>query len=293
MREGSIRESDVYACSRYKLARFLCPVSADQFHDTGPVGSSIVVFPRTSVLITQAGHDPVVADMNTVMLYNPGQEYQRDVISREGDRSDYFWFPADILCDAIMAFDPGVEERPGSPFTMPSAPCDARLFAMQRVLFENSESGEMDDPLLHEELAMEVLRCTVESAYREAGVRPARTSTEQAHRQIVLATRLLLADTYHEAWSLAGLAREVHSSAYHLARIFRAQTGSSIASHIQQLRLRSSLERLASGGVDLSELAISLGFSSHSHYSHAFKRTFGVSPSSYRASPGSFAHLFN
>ena len=49
-----------------------------------------------------------------------------------------------------------------------------------------------------------------------------------------------------------------------------------------KLRLRASLELLEAGAVDLSALAGDLGYSSHSHFSAAFRREFGVTPSAFR-----------
>ena len=54
--------------------------------------------------------------------------------------------------------------------------------------------------------------------------------------------------------------------------------------YLTQLRLRSSLERLADGANDLTALALELGFSSHSHFTDAFRREFGHAPS--RDRPG-------
>jgi AraC-like DNA-binding protein len=45
------------------------------------------------------------------------------------------------------------------------------------------------------------------------------------------------------------------------------------------------LEHLADGKPDLTMLALDLGFSSHAHFSHAFRREFGSAPSRLRSSP--------
>ena len=49
------------------------------------------------------------------------------------------------------------------------------------------------------------------------------------------------------------------------------------------LRLRAALERIADGE-DVATLALALGFSSHSHFTSAFRRAFGVAPSQVRSS---------
>jgi AraC family transcriptional regulator len=50
--------------------------------------------------------------------------------------------------------------------------------------------------------------------------------------------------------------------------------------------LRVALERLSEGDCDLTELALNLGFSSHSHFTDAFKREFGRTPSEEKATAG-------
>jgi AraC family transcriptional regulator len=42
--------------------------------------------------------------------------------------------------------------------------------------------------------------------------------------------------------------------------------------------LREALEPIAEGKTDLSELAAGLGFSSHSHFTAAFRKELGLSP---------------
>jgi AraC-like DNA-binding protein len=43
-----------------------------------------------------------------------------------------------------------------------------------------------------------------------------------------------------------------------------------------------ALERLDAGERDLTRLALDLGYSSHSHFTDAFRRSFGVTPSTAR-----------
>ena len=82
--------------------------------------------------------------------------------------------------------------------------------------------------------------------------------------------------------SLDDLARYAGSSPYRLCRIFRAHTGQSIRAYRSQLRLRAAFDRLLQGA-DITDLALELGFSSHSHFTAAFRSRFGTSPSRLRA----------
>ncbi len=57
--------------------------------------------------------------------------------------------------------------------------------------------------------------------------------------------------------------------------------GVSLHRYLMQLRLARALVELPHAE-DLAALALALGFSSHSHFSAAFRRAFGCTPSQFR-----------
>jgi AraC family transcriptional regulator len=57
--------------------------------------------------------------------------------------------------------------------------------------------------------------------------------------------------------------------------------GVSLRRYVNQLRLARALIELRSVD-DLTRLALELGFSSHSHFTLAFRRAFGCTPSQFR-----------
>ncbi|HET9711379.1 MAG TPA: AraC family transcriptional regulator, partial [Pyrinomonadaceae bacterium] len=96
------------------------------------------------------------------------------------------------------------------------------------------------------------------------------------------AAKTYLAAKMSERITLDDVARAVHASPFHLARIFQQQTGVPVHRYLTQLRLRASMERLAEGADDITAVALELGFSSHSHFTDAFRREFGRPPSKVR-----------
>jgi AraC family transcriptional regulator len=82
------------------------------------------------------------------------------------------------------------------------------------------------------------------------------------------------------------IAEAIGVSRFHLSRVFRTCTGFSLHGYRNQLRLRAALERLVDPQAALPALAGELGFSSHSHFTAAFKESFGVAPSSLRGRVG-------
>jgi AraC family transcriptional regulator len=55
----------------------------------------------------------------------------------------------------------------------------------------------------------------------------------------------------------------------------------------RRLRLRAALEAVTSGDATLTEIALGLGFPSHSHFTNAFRVEFGVLPSALRRASSS------
>ncbi len=74
----------------------------------------------------------------------------------------------------------------------------------------------------------------------------------------------------------------MHASPFHLSRVFREQTGSSLHAYRTEARLRAGLERIADGE-GLAGLAADLGFASQAHLTDRFRRVFGVTPHAWRA----------
>jgi AraC family transcriptional regulator len=82
--------------------------------------------------------------------------------------------------------------------------------------------------------------------------------------------------------SLAEIAREACLSPFHLHRNFRALFGETPHQYVLRLRLDLAADRLRHTSVDVTEIALSVGFSSPAHFSRAFTRRYRLSPSQYR-----------
>jgi len=110
-----------------------------------------------------------------------------------------------------------------------------------------------------------------------------REDTARHRRDLIEHTKLTLAGSPGARWSLDQLAREVHSSPFHLTRVFNEIVGVPVHRYLLQLRLSLALDYIDGGGRQLSAIALQLGFANHSHLSASFRRVFGASPGSFRA----------
>ncbi|MFI4897522.1 MAG: helix-turn-helix transcriptional regulator [Phycisphaerales bacterium JB059] len=243
-----------------------------------------MVFPSRAVWIEQAGREAVVASANRVVFHNLGVGYQRSLIDQRGEDSIYVTFAPGVFAQIVREIDPGASEDPDRPFTFAHGPVDARAYLAQRRLARRVLRGEAVEAMEVEETMLELARELLRAGWAVRGGRGggARASTLRAHRELARAAEDALARGFRERVTLSGLARQVHSSPYHLARIFRAHTGMSVHGYLRGLRLRAGLVALEAP-VGLSDLGLSLGFSSHAHFTTSFKREFGVAPSLERA----------
>jgi len=243
-----------------------------------------IVFVRAGVFVRRQGRRELVADANQVLFFNRHEPYRVSHPVGSGDDCTAFTFSPEVLCEAAGAFSSHVSER--QPFKYEQALSGQRIFLLHQRLRRYLLAAERDT-LAVEEAALRLLCGVVAGACRARGVqaRPCRAATAEAHRRHAETARLLLAARLAEDLTLDDIARSVHCSAFHLARIFRRETGMSIHQYRNRLRLRAALERIHDGASDLARLALDLGYSSHSHFTDAFHRAFGLSPSACRQLP--------
>lgn len=91
-----------------------------------------------------------------------------------------------------------------------------------------------------------------------------------------------LESTPLERYDLASLAAETGYSSGHFLRSFRATTGLPPHQFIIRMRLERARRLMLNRSLSLVDIALESGFSSHSHFSRAFRRHYGASPSSFR-----------
>jgi AraC family transcriptional regulator len=114
-----------------------------------------------------------------------------------------------------------------------------------------------------------------------------RGSRAEVARRRVERAREFIASRLDRDHGMAAIAKVAATSPFHLARLFKQNTGMTIRGYRLRLRLAAALERIAEGEPDLARLAAELGFSHHSHLTAAFRRHFGMPPSVLRERWGS------
>jgi AraC-like DNA-binding protein len=250
----------------------------------------------------EARERSLVGDPTRVLLFSKGLPYRVSHPLEGGDTCVTFTPSAGLLREALAEFDPSAAERLDEPLPLAEVAADPALFLLQSRIAERLERAapgslgpETPGPesLGIEEASIALIRSTLARGFeqqRSRGERRGgRVATRTAHRDLVESTRALLAGAFRRRLALGELARAVHASPWHLCRLFRSATGTTMQRHVNRLRVRAALAELAGGARDLSRVAHCCGFYDHSHFTHAFRREFGVPPSAWRELPAQAA----
>ncbi|MGQ0835691.1 MAG: helix-turn-helix transcriptional regulator [Gammaproteobacteria bacterium] len=262
-----------------RVGRFRCSTGHPRFADSGPTQNFCFVFPRTAVWIEHEGSRPFVADPNVIPLYNRAHPYRRRAISPQGDRTDWFGVSPELLREGLGRYDPHAADSPDKPFRVGYVPSTPPIYAWQRAVFDCVSDAGYPDALFVEESVVGIL---AQVLMRLNGDRVP-LHRERRHREIVEDARAHLSATYTRNENLSSVASAVDVSVFHLCRIFRRLTDTTLHRYRNQMRLHSALEWLGDAGKDILSVATELGYSGHSHFTAAFRDAFGWSPSEWRS----------
>lgn len=233
-----------------------------------------LIFPYRGVYVRHVGQDEAVAEANQVLFFNADEAYRVSHPVAGGDGSLTLLIeesqleelaPADLL-----------HRCPRIAFRRQRLRIDARAQALVALL-RHSLHEQVAESLEAEILALTLVR-------RSLGARSSHApSATVGRRKLVDRAKLVLASDLMRRWTLADIAGELRVSPVYLTQVFQQVEGLPLYQYQLRLRLARALDLLARHD-DLTTLALDLGFSSHSHFSAAFRRLYGRSPSEFRQS---------
>jgi AraC family transcriptional regulator len=266
---------------------YICRACREGPRDEESSDSNDLVLLRHGAFCKHFGSRQVAVDLNQAVYFSKASSYRVSHPVDCGDRGTSITVSERVLCDIIREIDPSVDEHPDRPFRFVTGPYDPAVFARHRELVLRLEAAATE-PLEHlwaDVAALQLVALALEGAFAQLG-QPRklrrRRGTAADHVARAEAAKTFIASRFSEPITLDAVAQAVHSSPFHLARVFQERTGIPVHRYLTQLRLRAALERLSGGASDLTAQALELGFSSHSHFADAFHREFGRTPSEVR-----------
>ena len=233
-----------------------------------------LVFPYRGLYVRHVGHEQAVAEANQVLFFNAMEEYRVSHPVPGGDASLSLLIDESLLHE--LAPRALLQAGPVSAFRLQRLRIDARTQALVALL-RHSLREQVAEPLEAETVAFTLVQ-------RSLGPRTTQAAASTYGRQrLVDRVKIVLASDLARRWTLAEISAEVHGSPVYLTQVFQQVEGMPLYRYQLRLRLARALDLL--GEYDnLTSLALDLGFSSHSHFTSAFRQLYGRTPSEFRQS---------
>jgi len=241
--------------------------SAEEFAET-----TCLVFPYRGVYVRHVGRSDSVAEANQLLFFNQAEGYRISHPVEGGDAClslaiGETWLrelapPAALGDGAVLTFR---RDR---------LRIDARTQALV-ALIRHSLRTQGAETLEAESLVLTLVR-------RALGERTSHAPRgSYGRRKLVDRAKLVLSSDVGRRWALGDIAAEVGVSPVYLTQVFQQVEGLPLYRYQLRLRLARALHLLGRYE-DLSDLSLDLGFSSHSHFTAAFRQLYGRTPAEFR-----------
>lgn len=230
--------------------------------------------------VTLPGFQRLLCGHNSVLLLGPGERPELQSLTPSPLMQDDL--PIDPLLLAAADCELGVLGKGAARFRLPWARLSADSYLRWRLLAWSSQAEHRGGDA-QKALCRGILMAAAADWRRRP--LPASGGTPGATRsrfELAQQAAEVIETHWQEGISLDALAEHFELSPFHLLRSFRRGLGLTPHQYLLQLRLRRSFSLLESGGLRIIDIALASGFSSHGHYSTAFRKTFGISPLAYQ-----------
>lgn len=214
----------------------------------------------------------VAADTNQVLFVRGGEPYRLSGPVR-GGYAELIITPEVEILSEILGVD-GKQLFEHRLFRQRHTLADPAVQALRTQFLHLCASGGVQQ-LAAEEHVVALLQATLRQQVK--GTRTSSASTERLVRR----TKQYLEEHLPHPMRLQDVARAVGASPAYLTHIFSKVEGRSLHQYVTQIRLARALAELPRAD-DLTAVALDNGFSSHSHFTATFRRTFGYTPSQFR-----------
>lgn len=166
------------------------------------------------------------------------------------------------------------------------------------IMFSADDERKEEIPVVIEQIRMNLKRfCDVEACYGISeiihGFQDVGSVISQCKEQIqnkketagysdtVCQAITYIKEHYKEKISLTDIAEALNFSISHLSRCFKKETGESVVSYINRIRMEQAKKLMKEGKLSLNEISLEIGVLNYNYFYTMFKETFGISPSDY------------
>ena len=265
----------LFSSGAISVVDFRCREHGDREGPEEPNETHSIALVRRGIFRRSAQGRAVVADANHVLFFNEAHGYRFSHPVPGGDDCTILTIATPLALEMVARHAPRDAERAEVPFRIGHGVASTRTRRLHYELLRATRQSELAIEDILAELGDEAVR----DAYQQT---PTATPVQRRHREVTEAAKLVLNRRMASPPSLTALARSLDCSPFHLSRVFHATAGVSLRRYLGRLRAGIAADRLARGVTDLTDLALSLGYADHSHFTNAFRRELGVAPSQFR-----------
>lgn len=274
---ADIRSELLHETDTASVWNVLCACGSAQPSEEECTQTTHLVFPYRGVFVSHVGRRKAVLDANQLLFMNAGEPFRISHPIAGGDDCLSLTVAVPLLNEiipkALRGFDNGITTVAAHRLRI-----DPRAQALSALLRHGLITGRAD-PLEADVMAITLARRAFgENASHRAG-------GSWGRQQLVDRAKIALASDLARRWTLTEVGREVGVSPVYLTQLFQDVEGVPLYRYQLRLRLARALDLLPHSE-DLTTLAFDLGFSSHSHFSAAFRRAYGSTPAEFRGLTG-------
>jgi len=158
------------------------------------------------------------------------------------------------------------------------------ICSQSRLLLEQLQqkaSTAFLQALQQSEVALQLLRRALEcitTPFAACQVPACRFLAHETEREKIIKARRILEQRVDQPFTIRELSRKVAMNECYLKKGFKTLTGKTIYEYQHELRISKAKHLLQQDGQSVSDVANTLGYSSISHFSTAFKKATGMKP---------------
>lgn len=226
-----------------------------------------LVFPYRGLFVHHLGQGrDAIAEPNQMTVLNGGEGFKISHPVGGGDAC----LSVSLSHEMLAELTPKDQVRDGLRFERQQRRIDQRAQALVALLRHGLRRGAIET-LEAETLGLTLVR-------RALGERTSHaTAASWGRRKLADRAKMIIAADLCRRWTLGEIAAETGVSPVYLTQVFQQVEGVPLYRYQLRLRLARALD-LLDRYEHLTPLALDLGFSSHSHFSAAFKQAYGRSP---------------